>query len=387
MKVMRGALVLLVVAAAFSIVATIRAADPQTEAQPAPEPPPIVRVYDVADLAEPHLEGRMSDSARAQAFVTGPFVDSGYGPAGGNGPPLTVSDVIASAHRERLESLTKHIKDIIASDTWKDNGGTVGQIRELDDRLIITQTPANQKLVKAMLDQLSEEDSRTVRVEADWVWLPPAEAGKLLKPPAKAGPNSALREVDPAALGALPASVRHYHAETAGRNDQMTYIVSGRERSLVTNVTPIVSTATSSFAPTISTVAGGLGLEVRPMVKSDLGFAVLVLHATFDELGKPRHASAAAVAGVALEAAPSTQPAATQPGRIPTAPRSLVTRTAPQAAQSPFNTIGMTVQDVRTTIRVPLGRPVLVSSGTWDPTGAHAETMQVMLIVTVHAPE
>lgn len=387
MKIMRGVLLLLVAGAVCSLVATIRAADPQTEAQPAPEPEPIVRVYDVADLVEPHLEGRMYDSARAQAFVTGTFVDSGNGPVGGNGPPLTAADRIASAHRERLESLVKQIEDIVASDTWKDNGGAVGQIREMDDRFIITQTPANQKLVKALLDQLSEEDSRTVRVEADWVWLPPAEAGKLLKPPGKAGLNSALREVDPAALGALPASVRHFHVETTGRNDQITYIVSGRERSLVTNVTPIVSTATSSFAPTVSTVAAGLGLEVKPMVKSDLGFAVLVLYATFDELGKPRRASAAAVAGVALEPPPATQPAATQPDRIPIAPPGLPSRTAPQAAQSPFNTIGMTVQDVRTTIRVPLGRPVLVSSGTWDPTGPHAEPLQAMFIVTVHAPE
>jgi hypothetical protein len=385
MKAMRGPLVLLVVAAAFSIVATIRAADPQTEAQPAPEPPPIVRVYDVTDLVEPPLEAPMYDSARAEPFVRGLFVET-YGPIG-SGPTMSPVEVRTVTRQQRVDELIKRIEEVVLPDTWKDNGGTVGQIREMDNRLIITQTPANQKLAKALLDQLSEEDSRTVRVEADWVWLPPADAGKLLKPSAKAGSNSALREVDPTALSALPASVRHLHAEMTGRNDQMTYIVSGRERSLVTNVTPIVSTATSSFAPTISTVAGGLGLEVRPMVKSDLGFAVLVLHATFDELGKPRHASAAAVAGVALEPAPATQPAATQPGSIPTAPPGLPTRTAPPVAQSPFNTIGMTVQDVRTTIRVPLGRPVLVSNGTWDLTGAHAETMQLMLIVTVHAPE
>ena len=386
MKIVRGALLLLVVTAAFSIVATIRAADPQAEAQPAPEPPPVVHVYDVSDLVEPHVDAPMYDSPRAQAFGSGTFVDSDPGPIVRSGPPLSAADLIASAHRERLEGLVKHIKEAVDSDSWKDNGGRAGQIGEMDNRLIITQTPANQKLVKALLDQLSEVDSQTVRVEADWVWLSPSEAGKLLKAPAKAGSNPAVRDVDPAALAALPVSVRHVHAETTGRNGQTTYIVSGRERSLVTNVTPIVSTATSAFAPTVSAVAAGLGLEVKPMVKADLGFAVVVLHATFDELGKTRRASAAAVAGVAIEPAPATRPATTEPDRIPSAAPELSSRKLPRTAQSQFNTIGMTIQDLRTTIRVPLGRPVLVSSGTWDPTGRQAEPMQVMLIVTVHAP-
>lgn len=387
MKIMRGALVLLIAAAVFSIVATIRAADPQAEGQPPPEPPPVVRVYDVADLVEPHLEEPMFGSARAQAFATGTFVDPDPMPITRSGPPLTAADLMTPAHHDRLDELVKRIEEVVDSDSWKDNGGRVGQIAGMDNRLIITQTPANHKLVKALLDQLSEEDSRTVRVEADWVWLPPVEAGKLLKPSAKGGSNSPLREIDPAALARLPASVRHLHAETTGRNDQTTYIVSGREKSLVTNVTPIVSTATSSFAPTISTVAAGLGLEVKPMVKPDLAFAVLVLHATFDELGKPRRASAAAVAGVALEPPPATQPATTQPDHVPTAPPGLAARVGPMTARSPFNTIGMTLQDLRTTIRVPLGRPILVSSGTWDPTGHEAEPMQAMLIVTVHAPQ
>jgi len=176
----------------------------------------------------------------------------------------------------------------------------------------------------------------------------------------------------------VPPSVRHVHAEISGRNGQMVYIASGRTRSLVTNVTPVVSTAVAAFAPTISSVAGGLGLQVKPMAKPDLGFAMIELYATFDDLGTTHEASAAAVAGIALDPPATTRPAAASPTSRPATPSSVLT---------PFNTIGMAVQDVRTTIRVPLGRPVLVAGGTWDPT-AHAADVnasQAFLILTVYA--
>jgi hypothetical protein len=142
-------------------------------------------------------------------------------------------------------------------------------------------------------------------------------------------------------------------------------------------VTPIVSTGVAAFAPTVSSVAGGIGLQVQPMVKPDLGFAVLHLYATFDELGDAQPAAAAAVAGGGFEPAPTTRPAAAPPTTRPAGTSSVL---------SPFETIGMTVQDVRTTVRIPLGHPVVVASGTWDPTSpARDGSSQTFLIVTVQA--
>jgi hypothetical protein len=345
-------------------------------------------MYDVRDLIAEFRDYRLSESPRGAAFADGPAPAEMNYPAmsGGSGsfPPQQSS---GPSREERVESLVKGIEDVVASDTWKDNGGSVGAIRENFGTLAVTQTLPNHKLLQQYLDQLSERASAMVRVEVDWLWMPPADVARLLKPARAGAPVEVVREVDPAALGALPANVRHVHAEVTGRNGQTVYVVSGRERSLVTNVTPVVSTATSAFAPTTSNVASGLGLQVKPIAKPDLGFAMVELLASFDELGSPQSVSAGAVAGGIFEAIPATQPApTTQPAPQPLVlPRSPTT-TQPGSASvlSPFSTIGMKVQELRTDIRVPLGRPVLVGGASWDPASSPGTVPQVLLIITVN---
>ena len=49
---------------------------------------------------------------------------------------------------------------------WKDNGGTIGSIRELSGQLIVTQTPENQRALVRLLEQLRETRAIQVTVEA-----------------------------------------------------------------------------------------------------------------------------------------------------------------------------------------------------------------------------
>ena len=46
---------------------------------------------------------------------------------------------MAETRAERTVAFTKLIQDTVASDTWKDNGGSVGSVRELSGQLIVTQ--------------------------------------------------------------------------------------------------------------------------------------------------------------------------------------------------------------------------------------------------------
>ena len=57
---------------------------------------------------------------------------------------------------EMADAIIKFIEDIVESDTWRDNGGTIGGIREIGGLLIVTHTPAAHQQIRQFLDQLRE---------------------------------------------------------------------------------------------------------------------------------------------------------------------------------------------------------------------------------------
>lgn len=67
--------------------------------------------------------------------------------------------------QELVDSIIKLITDTIAPDSWRDAGGSVGAIKELQGQLIVTQTPENQKALVNLLEQLREQRAIQVTVE------------------------------------------------------------------------------------------------------------------------------------------------------------------------------------------------------------------------------
>jgi hypothetical protein len=55
---------------------------------------------------------------------------------------------------EAAEELVRLIEDTVEVDSWKDNGGSAGAIRELSGRLVITQTPAAHRQIIKLLRTL-----------------------------------------------------------------------------------------------------------------------------------------------------------------------------------------------------------------------------------------
>jgi tetratricopeptide (TPR) repeat protein len=106
----------------------------------------VVRVYDVRDL-----------------LVIIP--DFAYTPD--NTKPATAPP--PPTREELVKQLTKTIMDVVSTDSWKDRGGSVGALRELEGQLIITQTPDNHRKIVALLEQLREERSIQVTVETRFV--------------------------------------------------------------------------------------------------------------------------------------------------------------------------------------------------------------------------
>ena len=65
--------------------------------------------------------------------------------------PFGVAEQVRS---DLVTSLTDTIKSAIAPDSWRDNGGTIGSIRELNGILIVNQSSENQLAIQQLLAQL-----------------------------------------------------------------------------------------------------------------------------------------------------------------------------------------------------------------------------------------
>jgi hypothetical protein len=59
---------------------------------------------------------------------------------------------------QKAEQLIKIITDTVAPDSWREAGGTVGSIREINGRLVIAQTEANHALITKLLEEIGEND-------------------------------------------------------------------------------------------------------------------------------------------------------------------------------------------------------------------------------------
>ncbi|HEY4329477.1 MAG TPA: hypothetical protein VGN88_07060 [Phycisphaerae bacterium] len=72
-----------------------------------------------------------------------------------------------SQQRQQLvDSLIDTIKSTVSPDTWRDSGGTIGSIRELNGQLIVNQTVDNQLAVYNLLQQLRETRAIQIAVES-----------------------------------------------------------------------------------------------------------------------------------------------------------------------------------------------------------------------------
>jgi len=70
-----------------------------------------------------------------------------------------IRDLLRDSRNERevrVGAIEKFIMRQIDSHSWKDSGGSVGALRELEGQLIVTQTPENHRRLVALLQDLRE---------------------------------------------------------------------------------------------------------------------------------------------------------------------------------------------------------------------------------------
>jgi hypothetical protein len=121
------------------------------------------RLYDVRDLIAAHYDFRRRLGWEPQP---GPPSSSNNGLAGGisgNGNNASLFSVSVSAaavaaaaepYNEAIDEITHMIMEFIDPDSWRDNGGTVGTVRDFDGRLMVTNTPDAHDRIAALLEKL-----------------------------------------------------------------------------------------------------------------------------------------------------------------------------------------------------------------------------------------
>jgi hypothetical protein len=64
-----------------------------------------------------------------------------------------------AARQDAVDLITRLIEDTVATDSWKDNGGSLGSLREFAGLLVVTTSNANQIKVKGLLETLRVQAS------------------------------------------------------------------------------------------------------------------------------------------------------------------------------------------------------------------------------------
>ena len=136
----------------------------------------VVRVYDIQDLLvkAPNFSNFPQFNLQSATQNTNTSVSSGSagsannqgnlfgGGAGGAGSAQSTT----TSKKAMVREITKLIENTVDRNTWVDNGGTVGTIREISGQLVVSQTPAAQQKITSLLQQLRESRAIQISIEA-----------------------------------------------------------------------------------------------------------------------------------------------------------------------------------------------------------------------------
>jgi hypothetical protein len=285
--------------------------------------------------------------------VLGQFGGAGGGSAGmagggmGGFAEATQGGSGTSSAAIAMDELIVAITSTVSPDTWSQMGGPA-VITALRGMLIVKQTAAAHVEIEKLLDALRLDGGvlRGVTIRAWWLSLDEPGLRALLDPsPAAVGRR--LVRVD--ALSDLAGSTIRYRGEITCFDNQAVHIISGEVKTLVRGATPVVGGAEVGYQPIVEQLHTGALLELRPSLVDERS-VVLDLASFVTEWDR------------------SEEPTDLPSGTIDR-PR-------------------FVAHQLATTIRAPLGQPVVVggltmSQSAADPAGATTPTEPLYLIVEV----
>jgi general secretion pathway protein D len=234
--------------------------------------------------------------------------------------------------QERVDAIVKLIQETVDPNSWRDNGGQVGAVKELSGQLIVTQTADNQRQLINLLEQLRETRAIQVTVETRFVSVSrnfledvglnldfffniqnpnkfseisvtqgsaaftqnpstgiPGSIGSSATPPQSLTVTGTYLDKFQVnmLLRATQASI-HTSVVTAPRvtlfNGQRAWVLIATQRAYVSDLTPVVGNGVVAFSPTIDVINSGVLLDVQATVSSDRKYVTLTLRPQLAEL-------------------------------------------------------------------------------------------------------
>jgi hypothetical protein len=302
--------------------------------------------------------------------MTAQFGGDGGGRGGGRGDRQVMSDRSISAIT--MDDLRHVLTTTVANDSWAENGTGEGQVESLGTALVVWQTGPVHALIEDFLKQIREgsTDRKTLTIDARWLLLTSDDLSKLL------GPDPQKPELDRKLLDELTRQATSLRAITNCFSGQLVYLVSGTRRNFVGGYIPVVGSVDRSDQ------AGRIGARARmsdgpirvqmvnqvsgegTVAEPKVGYQPINVNMNFGallEIRPTRMVDKTAVVDLkSTLTMPSQQMAAPavgfEMGMMP-APDRVATDT----------------QEFATTLRMPLGKPVLVGGLTYIPSAAEGE--------------
>ena len=349
----------------------------------------VVRTYDVADLLVPLCDFTYRTSLptmddphdpQVNTFSGSPLMPRGiigddYRPA--SKTPWEWTPRQAGTHRDvDFDQLIDLITSIVEPSAW-DQAGGAGSIQKSDTMVVVSQSLPIHWQIESLLDALraKKQVSPTVLVELKWLWLDAKQHEQLAGggKPAAGGKRSLA--VDAKALEQLARTTPGFRGQIACSNGQWVHLASGDRRSVIVSSIPVIGSGVG-YQPVIQVPNVGVVVELRPSVAPGGTTAMLDVQSTVTRWAKPQPPL--------LQVGGSWPPFTVKEGDSPVI-ADKKTGTVPQpappvgpqettqepsgSASSPVERPQMPAQQLATTLRVPLGKPVIVGAMTFAPEG------------------
>jgi len=245
--------------------------------------------------------------------------------------------------------LVELIRDHIAPMSWRPVGED-GYVNQTNRFLVVTQTAQNHRAIEKLLADL--RGARTalprVTVTAHWLLMKPKQPARW----AAELVDSVPPEVDLAGLTKDGAELAA-HLRLSCFSGQQVHATCGKAQSVLIRSTAVVGENCAAMEPGVAVVQWGGVLEVRPSVRPTLDSVDLDLSSVFSlphEMGT-----------IPVEGGGPGEDENQPPGHS-------------------IDRLNFSIHTIRSTLRVPVGKPVLVGSAALQKPGAEGLLLLVMRV-------
>jgi len=242
------------------------------EAEEAKVVPVVVRMYNVQDLmlGEDHLYdsgvlppdemGSDVTQAAAQAAGGGGAFGDLFGAGDEVGDEFAMTSTLSPCAFEMI------LRRTVKAEPWTDEGGR-GQIERVGALFVITQSEDGHKQIKDLIEQFRQA-RKMLTIRAKWLLADPKQLPLFL--PAGADPFAVPQVVNLEPLDNADVDARIiYQGQLTCFDRQATYLASGSVETCCVDLEPVVAEGAAGWDPTMAHLLFGVFLQVNPALVQD----------------------------------------------------------------------------------------------------------------------